>query len=947
MKTSIHKYLYIVGFFLFLVACSVKKNTFISRNSHALSTKDNILYNGSLALDKGIFEVKSQHQDNFWEILPIERMQVKKENILPGDSPPNPNFERAETKATKAIQKHSMNIAGSEKNYQMDEAHLLLGKSRYYDQRFVPALEAFNYILYKHSNSNKINEAKIWREKTNMRLENDAIAVENLQKLFKEIKYKDQIFADANATLTQAFLNLGEKDSAVAKLKLAKEFTKLKEEKSRYGFILGQLYENLGLKDSAFAAYQTVIDMKRKAAKQYVIHSHIRQSSLNDFENGDTLAFLTKYRKLLKDRENRPYLNFLNHKIGLFYDKNKNDSLAMKYYNISLNSKVVDKYLMASNYRNLADIYFKRAKYVVAGKYYDSTLVQLEPRSREYRFIEKKRENLVDVIKYEGIASRNDSILKVYAMSDNDKIAYYDAYIAKLKKEEEKRLLKEKIALENVESAEKDSGGVDKNGRDVNREDAKQAGRSPRPSAPDANFASSGSSNFYFYNQTTVAKGKLDFKKKWGDRPYAENWRISQNKTDKVEIEEEENTEDKENKEKLDKEKKSKEEEKYTAEFYIKQLPTDQKVIDSIGKERNFAYFQLGVIYKEKFKEYKLAVVKLETLLTNQPEERLVLPTMYNLFKLYELLDKDKALAMKNRIINEFPDSRYAQILGNTNGAGNLLPDTPEANYDKILKQYNSGDIKGSLANLSIAIDQYNGEEIVPKFELLKANNLGRLKGLGEYKKTLNFVALNYPNSAEGKFAEELLKTNVPAMESLKFYEVKPLSWKILYKSKNPDNKNTKALQAKIAKFISERSLGKLTMSYDIYTMDENFIVIHGLKDLEYAKGIASILKEFKEYKVAETAFVISNENYKIVQMKKNFEEYLTTPPSDPLPPKAYVPKTKPTASKEENATKERQRPSREEAEVETKSQFNQLPPGMPSTPGFVPKSKGSSDEKK
>jgi hypothetical protein len=532
-------------------------------------------------------------------------------------------------------------------------------------------------------------------------------------------------------------------------------------------------------------------------------------------------------------------------------------------------------------------------------------------------------------------------------MSDSDKIAYYDAYIAKLKKEEEKRLLKEKIAQEKGESAEKDSGGVDKNGRDVKKEDAKQAGRPPRPSAPDANFASSGNSNFYFYNQTTVAKGKLDFKKKWGDRPYAENWRISQNKTNKVETVDEEDIEDKENKEKLDKEKKSKEEEKYTADFYIKQLPTDQKVIDSIGKERNFAYFQLGVIYKEKFKEYKLAVVKLETLLTNKPEERLVLPTMYNLFKLYELLDKDKALAMKNRIINEFPDSRYAQILGNRNGAGNLLTDTPEANYDKIFNQYNSGDIKGSLANLSIAIDQYNGEEIVPKFELLKANNLGRLKGLAEYKKTLNFVALNYPNSMEGKFAEELLKTNVPAMESLKFYEVKPLSWKILYQSKNPEDKGTKALQAKITKFITERSLDKLTMSYDIYTMDENFIVIHGLKDLEYAKGIASILKEFKEYKVAETAFVISNENYKIVQMKKNFEEYLTTPPSDPLPPKAFVPKAKPSPSKEENAAKERPKTSREEADSEMKSQFNQLPPGMPSTPGFVPKDKGTRDEKK
>lgn len=941
MKSNLHKCLYTIGFFLLLVACSVKKNTFLSRNSHALSTKDNILYNGNLALDKGILDVKSQYQDNFWQILPIERMQVRKENILPGETPPNPNFERAETKATKAIQKHSMNIGGFEKNYQMDEAHLLLGKSRYYDQRFVPALEAFNYILYKHSNSNKINEAKIWREKTNMRLENDAIAVENLRKLLNEIKYKNQIFADANAALTQAFLNLNEKDSAVAKLKLARDFTKSKEERARYRFILGQLYEELGHKDSAFAAYQSVIDMKRKASRQYVIHAHIRQAGLNDFEKGDTLAFLTKYRKLMKDRENRPYLNFLNHEIGLFYDKNKNDSLAKKYYNASLNSRVVDKYLVASNYRNLADIYFRNAKYVTAGKYYDSTLVQLEPRSREHRFIQKKRENLVDVIKYEGIASRNDSILRICAMSETDKVAYYDDYISRLKKEEEKRLLKEKLAQEKGESTDKEVSGVDKNGRDINKDKAGESERPPRPSSKEpAASGSAGSSNFYFYNPTTVAKGKVDFKKKWGDRPYAENWRISQSKSAvKEETDKEISDEEKENQDKLEKEKKSKEDEKYAAAFYIKQLPTSQKVLDSIAKERNFAYFQLGVIYKEKFKEYKLAVAKLETLLTNKPEERLILPTMYNLYKLYDILDKDKALAMKNRIINEFPDSRYAQILGNTGGSGNLLTDTPEANYDKIFKQYNSGDIKGSLTNLNTAIDQYNGEEIVPKFELLKANNLGRLKGLGEYKKALNFVALNYPNSEEGKFAEELLKTNVPAMESLRFYEVKPLSWKILYKSSSPEDKSTKALQAKIAKFISERSLDKLSLSYDIYTMDENFIVIHGLKDLEYAKGIASILKEFKEYKVIEPAYIISNENYKIVQMKKNFEEYLKTPASDPLPPKPYVPKAKPASGKEETSTKER--PIKEAPAEEKGSQFNQLPPGLPSSPGFMPKDKG------
>jgi hypothetical protein len=39
-----------------------------------------------------------------------------------------------------------------------------------------------------------------------------------------------------------------------------------------------------------------------------------------------------------------------------------------------------------------------------------------------------------------------------------------------------------------------------------------------------------------------------------------------------------------------------------------------------VRRSSNKAYYQLGVIYKEKFKEYELAT-KLEQLLQNSPEE--------------------------------------------------------------------------------------------------------------------------------------------------------------------------------------------------------------------------------------------------------------------------------------------------------------------------------------
>ena len=189
MKKNSLKYIFCVLLSILIFACSTKKNSLVGRNWHALNSQYNTLYNGDVALQSGINELKSGYKDNFWGILPVERMQLLEETMLPGEKTKNANFDRAETKATKAIQKHSMNIQGNEKNMQMDEAHLMLGKSRYYDQRFIPALEAFNYILYKYSNSDKIYEAKIWREKTNIRLENDALAVKNLKKLIINYKF--------------------------------------------------------------------------------------------------------------------------------------------------------------------------------------------------------------------------------------------------------------------------------------------------------------------------------------------------------------------------------------------------------------------------------------------------------------------------------------------------------------------------------------------------------------------------------------------------------------------------------------------------------------------------------------------------------------------------------------------------------------------------------------
>ena len=876
MKSNYKKYIFTLSILLLMLACSTKKDNFATRNFQALNTKYNVLFNGTEALDKGIVTVETQYLDNYWETLPVERQQPI---VAKTDQPitKNPDFERAELKATKAIQRRSMNIDGSERNTQIDEAYLMLGKARYFDQRFIPALEAFNYILYKYPLSDKIYDAKIWVEKTNMRLDNDGLAIENLSKLLQEIKFKNQTFADANAILAQAFIKIEKKDSAISRLSQAIKFTKINEEKARFKFIKAQLFEQTNQQDSAFVTYQSIIDMKRKSPRVYTMHAQARQAHQFNFEKGDTILFLEKFNKLLADRENRPFLDVLNHQLGLYYDAGKNPKQATKYYNKSLRTKSSDSYLEASNYRNIASINFYNAKYVTAGKYYDSTMTKLKPRTREFNFIKKKRENLDDVIKYEAIAVRNDSILGVLALSDFDKIKFYEDYIAKLKANEIKqKLLAEKSKNKIAKTANPKSTLLD----DDAQEPATAKNRFGAPPLPDTNNNSfSGQSSFYFYNPTTVAYGRVEFRKNWGERTLKENWRsIASTTSNPDEVETDKIIEKTEVTKTIDITKtNSPDDKKYNTSSYIAQLPTKQSEINVLIKDRNFAYFQLGSIYKEKFSEYKLATDKLESLLTKNPEERLILPAMYNLYKIYEITNLEKAAIMKVDIIKKYPKSRYAYILMNA-GLEKLASETPEIVYNNLYRMYKTGEYRSLFPLADAAIEKFNGDEIVPKLELLKANNIGKVKGLTEYKKALNYVSLTYPDVQEGKDAEMFVTNDVVAMEALQFNLEKPMSWKLIYRLDCGNDMNAKLLLEKLTKFINTNIYQKLTISTDLYLMTEDFIVIHNIKDEPQAKDIISILKEFKDYKVVETPIVISSDNYKIVQIKKNIDEYLLDP---------------------------------------------------------------------
>ncbi|MGB7394604.1 MAG: hypothetical protein WA913_09440, partial [Pricia sp.] len=452
----------------------------MNRNWHALNTKYNTLYNGNIAFEAGREELNNTYRDDYWEILPVERLEVT-EDIKLDSEDNNPNFLIAEEKATKAIQKHSMDIKDQERNPQTDEAFLLLGKARYFDQRYIPALEAFNYIINKYDYSDKLAEAHIWREKVNLRLENEELAIKNLKRVFKYEMLDNQNYADARAMLAQAYINEDSLSEAVQQLKLAGYHTPKNPEKGRYYYIIGQLYNELGHKDSANYAFDKVIELNRRSPRVYMINAEIQKIRNIEVTPENELEMLEYLTDLEENRENRPFLDKIYRQVAEYHLQQENDSIALVYFNKSLRATENEPKLNALNYENLAAYNFDENEFKLSGAYYDSVLTNLEDNTKKFRDTKKKLDNLEDVIKYEDIAQETDSIITLYNLPLDDQIAYFEDYVAELKAAKEAAAKKEedRITAGFAQFAES-KGGKENQGK------------------------------FYFYNLTSLGYGKND-----------------------------------------------------------------------------------------------------------------------------------------------------------------------------------------------------------------------------------------------------------------------------------------------------------------------------------------------------------------------------------------------------------------------------------------------------
>ena len=203
---------------------------------------------------------------------------------------------------------------------------------------------------------------------------------------------------------------------------------------------------------------------------------------------------------------------------------------------------------------------------------------------------------------------------------------------------------------------------------------------------------------------------------------------------------------------------------------------------------------------------------------------------------------------------------------------------SPETLYNKLYTQFEKGEYQQVIDGCDLQITRLDGDEIVPKLELLKVTSKARLFGFEAYKEGLNFVALNYPSSIEGKKAAKMYETVIPALENQAFVQDSTqTNFKAIFKFEASETEGLKIFKESLSAAIEELEGFNWSISKDRYDTNTIFVVVHGLKSVQSASQFAEILKRENDLIISRPSFGISSKNYQTVQIHKNLESYITT----------------------------------------------------------------------
>jgi tetratricopeptide (TPR) repeat protein len=258
-------------------------------------------------------------------------------------------------------------------------------------------------------------------------------------------------------------------------------------------------------------------------------------------------------------------------------------------------------------------------------------------------------------------------------------------------------------------------------------------------------------SNFFAYDPKSVKRGKREFEREWGDRPLADNWRLASRLVNESGFEEslaEEDTAEEEISE------------SQLADIFKDVPRTDEERAASHGIIQN-AMLQLGSLYREKLEDYPQSIDVLESLLAKYPDTEHKLDAYYQLYLSYILQgDVAKSNYYKNKIIDEFSQSKYALVLSDPDYFAKQLSEAQKLRnaYEEVFDQVENNKYTEAREMILKCREQYGtNHDLEPKMRILEAMCIGNLEGRDAYVSALKDIVGAYPNTPEETKARDML----------------------------------------------------------------------------------------------------------------------------------------------------------------------------------------------
>ncbi len=836
--------------FIGLSACSTQKNTPVTRAYHNLTAHYNVYFNGMVSFQEGKQKVDN-YKENYSRLLPVFKYDIDEATKTASS-----DMDRTLTKMGKTIKVHSITVKPKmkgkltpqqkafmqKKEYckWIDDAYLLIGKADFYKKDYDKALRAFHKIENDYKEENTRFDAQLWIARVYLQQQKFKDAYDILSKLENDTRFPKRLNKDLQLTYADYYIKKKDYSNAVFRLQKAIDLTKKRKEKARYYFILAQIEHLLGEDSKADLYYKKVI----KITPDYDLsfNAKINRAVLAT-QNSNPDQLRRQLLKLLKDEKNEDYQDQIYYALAQIELNNKDTAQAVEYLKLSAQKSTSNNTQKSLSFLSIADIYFAQRNYLQAGKYYDSTMQYLDKKYPDYEQVSARAKNTGLLVQYLGEVMRQDSLQRVAMMPEDKRNALIDSIIREVRLQEERKRQEEQDNMNYFDPTDfsNQQGPTSQGGK------------------------------WYMYNPVLVSRGKAEFKKKWGNRKLEDNWRRKNKSISNNSQEVADSSQTKDSTRITDNK---------TREFYLQDLPLNDSLMAISNKKVEVSLFKAADVYETLLKEPKSAIDLYKKLLNRFPNSEFKLEAYYRLYKIYTSIgDQANANFYKSKIINEFPSSKYAQLLLDPTFADKLKAEQNAAMniYYKALNSYNKDDYSETFKLLNKGILNYPQSDAYPYYLFLKGKTYAHLGQKDSMVAYFNLLIKDYPKSDITPVASDILKMMKETRYNYDLYKLNPKE-EYYFAIVLPDDEYTNELNFKL------KHQSELFSQTEVYTIkkeefDKNLkiVTVHKFKNLQEALKYNDFINKSGIFQGVENAtiFIISKSNYQMLMKDRILEKYL------------------------------------------------------------------------